>query len=89
MPLVAHWSRFDEKCLRAAFAKYEMSYPEYRFYCTCTASRRKLGKLLPNHKLPTVARWCGYDLTNHHNALADAEACAQIAIQLVDFVETK
>ena len=32
-----------------------------------------------NHQLQTVAAACGYDLTNHHHALADAEACAWIA----------
>lgn len=30
-----------------------------------------------------MAARCGYDLTNHHHALADAEACAQIALQLI------
>jgi len=29
-----------------------------------------------------VAAACGYDLQNHHHALADAEACAQIALKL-------
>ena len=31
----------------------------------------------------TVASACGYDLTNHHHALADAEACAAIAMKLL------
>jgi DNA polymerase-3 subunit epsilon len=37
------------------------------------------GSRLPNHQLHTVAAHCGYDLANHHHALADAEACAWIA----------
>ena len=41
------------------------------------------GKELPNHQLHTVAARCGYDLTNHHHALADAEACAQIALLII------
>lgn len=81
LPLVAHNSPFDEGCLRTAFRLYEMEYPEYEFYCTCRAARRKLPHL-PNHKLNTVAAYCGYDLTNHHHALADAEACAAIALKL-------
>ncbi len=83
LPLVAHFSRFDEGCLKAAFKRFDMTYPDYKFYCTCTASRKKLGKLLPNHRLPTVAAYCGYDLSNHHHALADAEACAAIALKLL------
>ena len=79
LPLVAHNSPFDEGCLRAVFQVYRMDYPEYVFHCTCRASRRVFGPQLPNHQLQTVAARCGYDLTQHHHALADAEACAAIA----------
>lgn len=82
LPLVAHNKGFDESCLRAAFRVYRMDYPDYRFYCTLSESRRQL-RHLPNHQLHTVAEDCGYILTNHHHALADAEACAEIAIQLL------
>ncbi len=84
LPLVAHNSPFDEGCLKAVFQEYGMDYPDsYRFHCTCRAARRRLGNLLPNHQLHTVARHCGYDLANHHHALADAEACAAIAVKLL------
>lgn len=83
LPLVAHFSRFDEGCLRAAHRRFEMTYPNYQFFCTCTASRRVFGNSLPNHKLPTVAKRCGYDLTQHHHALADAEAAAVIALKIL------
>lgn len=79
LPLVAHNSPFDEGCLKAAFQQYGMAYPDYRFYCTCRASRRVFGRELPNHQLQTVAARCGYELHDHHHALADAEACAWIA----------
>lgn len=83
LPLVAHNSPFDEGCLRAVHELYGMTYPPYKFYCTCRASRKVFGKELPNHQLHTVAARCGYDLTNHHHALADAEACAQIALLII------
>jgi DNA polymerase-3 subunit epsilon len=82
LPLVAHNSSFDEGCLRAVYRVYQMDYPEYEFHCTCKASRKMLGKLLPNHQLSTVAAHCGFNLANHHHALADAEACAWIALKL-------
>ena len=81
LPLVAHNSPFDEGCLREVFRVYQMDYPDYEFHCTCNASRRIFGKSLPNHQLHTVAAHCGFDLTNHHHALADAEACAWIALK--------
>ena len=83
LPLVAHNSRFDEGCLRSVFRVYQMDYPDYVFYDTLAASRRHFGYGLPNHRLDTVAAACGYDLLNHHHALADAEACAAIALALL------
>ncbi|MGM9817133.1 MAG: 3'-5' exonuclease [Lepagella sp.] len=81
LPLVAHNKPFDEGCLKAVFAKYDMEYPDYPFYCTLAASRRKLR--LPSHQLHLSAAACGYDMENHHHALCDAEACAAIAIKLL------
>ena len=83
LPFVAHNACFDEGCLKAAFKVYQMDYPDYRFYDTLTASRRQFGHSLPNHQLHTVAAACGYDLHNHHHALADAEACAAIALTIL------
>ena len=83
LPLVAHNARFDEGCLKAVFRVYQMDYPDYVFHDTLAASRRLFGHSLPNHQLQTVAAACGYDLTNHHHALADAEACAAIAVKLL------
>ena len=83
LPLVAHNSPFDEGCLKAVYEIYKMTYPDYKFYCTCRASRKIFKNELPNHQLHTVAAKCGYDLTNHHHALADAEACAQIAMLII------
>lgn len=83
LPLVAHNARFDEGCLKEVFRVYQMDYPDYVFYDTLAASRRVYGCRLPNHRLQTVAAACGYDLTRHHHALADAEACAHIAMKLL------
>ena len=43
----------------------------------------QFGQSLPNHQLQTVAAACGYDLQKHHHALADAEACAAIALYIL------
>ena len=83
LPLVAHNSPFDEGCLKSVFQVYQMDYPDYQFLCTCQASRRHFGIRLPNHQLHTVAAACGYNLANHHHALADAEACAWIAREIL------
>ena len=83
IPFVAHNARFDEGCLKAVFKVYQMDYPDYRFYDTLAAARRHFGHSLPNHQLHTVAAACGYNLQTHHHALADAEACAAIALDIL------
>ena len=82
LPLVAHNKTFDEGCLRAVFRTYQMDYPDYEFHDTLRVARRLL-KNLPDHQLHTVAAACGFDMNNHHHALADAEACAWIARELL------
>lgn len=81
LPLVAHNRPFDESCLKAAFEEYGLEYPNYEFHCTLTASRRCLD--IPSHQLHLSAAACCYNMENHHNALADAEACAWIAMTLL------
>lgn len=75
-PLVAHNRPFDESCLKAAFEEYGLEYPNYESHCTLVASRRCLD--IPSHHLHLSAAAGGYNMENHHNALADAEACAWI-----------
>ena len=83
LPLVAHNSVFDEGCLRHAFRHFDMPYPDYHFRCTCRLARKQFPQL-PNHRLDTVSEFVGYDLQNHHHALADAEACARIMLYLLN-----
>ena len=83
LPFVAHNASCEQRCLKAVHEAYNMPYPNYTFHCTCSISRKVFGSDLPNHRLPTVATACGYYLSAHHNALADAEACAAIALKIL------
>lgn len=82
LPIVAHNKAFDESCLRAVMRCYRMDWPDYEFHCTLRASRRRLPDLT-DHQLHTVAAACGHHMRHHHNALADAAACAAIALEIL------
>lgn len=82
LPLVAHNKAFDENCLKETFRCYQMDYPDYEFHCTYLASRQAFPQAV-NHQLHTISALCGYDLEHHHHALADAEACAAIAKEIL------
>lgn len=82
LPFVAHNSSFDSGCLKAVYESNEIEYPNFDFHCTLRAAKKQLPNL-ENHQLHTVARYFGFNLENHHHALADAEACAVIATHLL------
>lgn len=82
LPLVAHNCNCDRLSLKAAFKLYKMKYPNYVFHCTLKAAQEKLPESA-SFKLSGVAEQCGYKMENQHNALADAEACAAIALKLL------
>ena len=79
LPFVAHGCDFEKRCLKSLFEHYHMGRKRFKIYDTNRASEIVFPEL-ENHKLQTVAARCEYDLTKHHHALADAEACARIAM---------
>ncbi|AIU30778.1 DNA polymerase III PolC [Corynebacterium ulcerans] len=82
LPLAAHNAQFDMTAFFRAAQADNVALPTVSFGCSLALSRAaNLGT--PNHKLPTVAKHLNVDLTNHHNATADAAACAGIIINLV------
>lgn len=79
LPFVAHNAAFDYKCICSAARIYQMEIPE-RFYCTLAAARKKISRWkCPSKSLPNLCQFLGIDFSNHHNALADAVGCAEIA----------
>lgn len=83
-PIVAHNVPFEKSCLKACSDKFGTN-ADYKYICTLKLSR-KVYKEMKSHKLNLVCEACGFKLKNHHNALADAEACAKI---LIDFMKNK
>jgi DNA polymerase-3 subunit epsilon len=83
--LVAHNASFDKSCLVQANATIGVRR-DYDFVCTCRNARRLLPGLV-NYRLPTVTDALAVGLANHHDALADARAAAEIALALAQLGE--
>ena len=84
LPLVAHNKSFDERCIRATCKTYQIDFPENDFLCTLNQARKKIPRQnCRSYSLPDVCAFLGIPFNNHHNALADAEACAAIALKLL------
>jgi len=86
-PFVAHNAQVEIHCLQAEGRKYHID-TDVPVYCTLKASKKN-NLYLPSYGLETVAAHFGYDLKSHHNALADAEACAIIAKNIMNEEELK
>lgn len=83
LQLVAHNKAFDERVLRATCRMYGIDYVYGNFLCTLTQARRVIPRTaIENYRLPTVCAYLGIPFDHHHNALADAEGCARIAMRL-------
>ncbi len=76
--LVAHNAGFDMRVLRSACEATDAPCPPYRYICSLQASRKTYD--LDSYRLPSVAAAAGFLDFAHHDATADALACAHIMI---------
>ncbi|MBF4463441.1 MULTISPECIES: exonuclease domain-containing protein [unclassified Rathayibacter] len=75
---VAHNAGFDMGVIRAACAATALEHPEYDYLCSLQLARKTYE--LDSYRLPAVALAAGFDEFRHHDASADAEACAAIVV---------
>lgn len=77
--VAAHNAQFDMSVLSALLAFYRLPPPEFQIIDSLEAAR-KSWPYLQNHRLSTVSEYLQVDL-DHHNALSDARACAEIILR--------
>lgn len=78
--VTAHNASFDKSVLRKCCEYYDVEFPNNEFVCTVQLSRR-LWNIHPT-TLPSVCQRFNIPL-NHHDALSDTEACAQIMLRAI------
>ncbi|WP_347551076.1 3'-5' exonuclease [Pseudalkalibacillus hwajinpoensis] len=79
--LVAHNAQFDMSVLRAVLDQYNLPYPMLAYNCTVNISKKTW--TLPRYKLNVVSDYLGIQL-DHHHALDDARASAQILLKAAE-----
>lgn len=80
--LTGHNLGFDLSCLNKVFSKYNMDVSPIYYIDTLTIARKCLSKCVENFKLPTLCKHYGIVLDNHHNALCDTTATAELLNKL-------
>ncbi len=83
--LVAHNASFDIGFIRVACEKREIAY-NFPHMDTLTLARC-LYPELPNHKLNTLTKHLNVVLTNHHRAVDDATATADVFIKMLSLID--
>lgn len=83
--LVAHNAAFDVGVIRSACEVSSVEAPAFDYACTVILSRRSYA--LPSYSLPFAAEAAGVSLHNHHDAMADARACAGIMVDIARRLE--
>ncbi len=76
--MVAHNASFDMGVIRASCEASELEVPRLNYLCSVQVARKTY--TLPSYKLPAAAEAAGFNDFQHHEALADAEACAAIIV---------
>lgn len=76
--LVAHNAGFDLNVLRRASEATGSECPPYRSLCSLQVARKVYD--LDSYRLPKAAEAAGFTGFSHHDALADALACAHIVM---------
>ncbi|MCP8969995.1 exonuclease domain-containing protein [Ectobacillus ponti] len=79
--LVAHYLPFDGYALRDNLARYGITPAFNQLLCTYQLSKKLLPEQ-PSHTLKHLTQHFGIQLSNHHHALDDARACAEIMLHL-------
>lgn len=76
--MVAHNAGFDMTVLRRACEVTGDAYPSFRYLCSLQVARKTYE--LESYRLPVAAAAAGFLDFAHHDASADALACAHIVI---------
>jgi DNA polymerase III subunit epsilon len=80
--LIAHNAPFDMGVLRASAEAISVPLPTISYSCSLQIARKTYN--LDSYRLNQVSYAIGHEEFDHHNALADSDACSRIVIHAAD-----
>lgn len=87
--IVAHNAQFDMSVLHSCLLEYSIEMPEFNYICSIPISTRACRGQKVGNSLPDRLAHFNIELNNHHNALADARACAELVITCLKLKKRK
>ncbi|NLP50248.1 exonuclease domain-containing protein [Bacillus sp. RO1] len=84
--LIAHYMAFDGYALRDNLKRYGILSVPNDLLCTYQLSKRLIPNL-PSYGIKPLCQHFQLDLNQHHHALDDAKACAELMVSLIEKYE--
>lgn len=85
--IIAHNAQFDMNVLRNTLIEYDIPTPNFYYACSIPISNRVIKKRI-SHSLIERTKYFRIQMEQHHNALSDARACAELVIASIKKANT-
>ncbi len=82
--IIAHNAYFDMSVLSACLKEYGISVPNLNYCCSIPISNRAIKGQRVRQSLKERTNYFGIALEEHHHALADARACAELVLKSIE-----
>lgn len=79
-PIIAHNAQFDMSVLYSCLTEYSLELPNFEYIDSITLSTKACNGQGIGNSLIERLDYFGIEHNEHHNAMADARACAQLVI---------
>jgi DNA polymerase-3 subunit epsilon len=87
--IVAHNAHFDMNVLKNCIVEYSLDIPEFNYVCSIPISTRACRGEGIGGSLKDRTERFGVIINEHHNALSDARACAELVINCIELKKRK
>ncbi len=89
IPIVAHNAQFDMSVMHSCLTAYSIELPEFQYICSIPISAKACRGEKVGNSLKDRLNHFEIELHDHHNALADAIACAELVTTCVELKRKK